>query len=46
MAKLSGKISSRTFKKAPNVAYQDVHDKLDLVWCVKGLIIIHSNLIP
>ena len=34
----------KDLQKTPNVAYQDVLDELDLVWCVKGLIIIHSNL--
>ena len=34
----------KDLQKAPNVAYQDVLDELDSVWCVKGLIIIHSNL--
>ena len=30
--------------KTPDVAYQDVLDEQDLVWCVKGLIANHSNL--
>ena len=31
-------------EKAPDVAYQDVLCEFDFVWCVKGLITTHSNL--
>lgn len=30
--------------KAPDVSYQDVLNELDSVWCVKGLVVTHSNL--
>ena len=32
-------------EEAPDVAYQDVLEEFDLVWCVKGLIVTWSNLV-
>ena len=34
----------KDLQKALNVVYQDILDELDSVWCVKGLIVTHSNL--
>ena len=31
-------------EKASNMAFQDVRNESDSVWCVKGLIFTHSNL--
>jgi hypothetical protein len=32
-------------EKASDMAYQDVLDEFDLVWCVKGLIVPHIDLV-
>ena len=34
----------QNLEKTPNVAYENVLNKFDSVWCVEGLIIIRSNL--
>ena len=30
--------------KAPDVAYEDVFNEIVTSWCIKGLIVTHSNL--
>jgi hypothetical protein len=32
-------------EKASDMAYQDVLDEFDLVWCVEGLIVPHIDLV-
>ena len=34
----------KDLRKALNIAYQDVLDELDSIWCVEGLIVTHTNL--
>lgn len=45
MIVLNGNVRSRNSKKTLDVAHQDVLDEFDLVWCVKELIVAHSNLV-
>lgn len=33
----------KDLEKTPNIAYEDALKKFDLVWCVKGFIMTHSN---
>lgn len=45
VAYLSGNIPFKTWKKAPNIAYEDVLIYSHKIWCVQGLIATRSNLV-
>ena len=45
MVDLSGKGLLWNWEKTLDVAYEDVLNKFDLIWCVKGLIVTRSNLV-
>lgn len=40
---LSGNLRSRTSKRFKDVAYQDMLEEFDLIWCVKSLVVTCSN---
>ena len=42
--RIEWKLILSNLEKAPDVAYQDVLNKFDLIWGVKGLIMTQSNL--
>lgn len=45
MVELSDKVPFKTWKKTPKIAYNDVLEIFDMVWCLKGFIVTCSNLV-